>query len=99
MKWPTIHFVKRVAFLATLPSPEKDVLVGAFAISVHSTYVLHLDAPPLLDDLIRLGFEPYHGRQVGRNCVGSPNIGMNDPIKRPTKLFYGTKASKRIFVS
>lgn len=53
--------------------------------------MLNLDAPPLLDDLIRLGFELYHGWQVGRDGIGGPNLGVDDPIKRPTKLFYGTQ--------
>ena len=47
--------------------------------------MLNLNAPPLLDDLIRLGFEPYHGRQVGMNGISGAILCCNNSINRAAK--------------
>ena len=61
--------------------------------------VLHLDSPPLLDDLVGLGLKLHHRRQVGRDGVCGPNFGMHDPVKWPSKFLNRSQTSQRILVS
>lgn len=78
----------------TSKDPVKRLLVCQWP-----SNMLDLNPPPLLDYPVGSGLKLHHRRQVGRDSISGHNFGVDDPAKRPTKLFYGTKASKRIFVS
>ena len=55
-------------------------------IATFSSNVLHFNAPPLLDDPVRLVLEMYHWRQVGGDGIRRPNLRMDNAVKRPAKL-------------
>jgi hypothetical protein len=71
----------------------EQLLVGQLFTISSSTKVFHLNAPPLLDDLIGLSFELNHRREVSLNGISSPYLSVNNTIKRPTKFFNGSQAS------
>ena len=58
--------------------------------------MFHLNPVPLSNDFICVIFEGNHWRQISRNIVRGPYLGVDNAVKRPAKLFNGSQASQAI---
>ena len=89
---PTIYFASSLP--ATLTNHVEHILIATLG-----PPVLHLNSPPLLDDLVGMGLKLHHRRQISWDGIGGPNLRMDNAVKRPAQLLNCAQAGYRVFVS